>query len=105
MSKQHYIISYDISSHPLRTKMAKLLQRHGCERMQRSVFLAANMKTEELLLLKNAGKSMMVGHPGFRPTDSLLCFSIQKQAVEEMVWEGGMAELRRIVEKLLFVIM
>ena len=104
MTKQHYIISYDISNHSLRNKMAKLLIRHGCERVQKSVFLAANINKEELMQMKAEAKQLMQQHSAYRPTDSLICFSIQKQSIPDMLWEGNTMELKRILEEKLFVL-
>lgn len=36
----NYFITYDIEKDSLRTQIAKTLERHGCERVQKSVFFA-----------------------------------------------------------------
>jgi CRISPR-associated protein Cas2 len=100
---RHYIISYDISVSSLRTKLAQLLQRHGCERLQKSVFLAPNISNEDLMALKMELKKLTGSHPGHNITDSIVCFPIKRTDVADMVWAGNTQELRRILDELLFI--
>jgi CRISPR-associated endonuclease Cas2 len=45
-------ISYDITNDRLRTKTAKILERHGCKRVQKSVFYAARFEAAEVRKLR-----------------------------------------------------
>jgi CRISPR-associated endonuclease Cas2 len=100
---RHYIISYDISVTALRTKIALLLKRHGCERLQKSVFLAPNIKTEDLMELKSELKRLVSTHSGYISSDSIVCFPIKRTDVTDMAWAGDTKELRRILDELLFI--
>lgn len=40
----HYVICYDLENDRLRGKAVKLLERHGCSRVQKSVFAAPELE-------------------------------------------------------------
>ncbi|WBM74811.1 CRISPR-associated endonuclease Cas2 [Saprospira grandis] len=105
MKKSHYIMSYDISSNRLRLAVCKLLQRQGAERLQKSVFFAPNMLLEEIRELRADLQQLMLHHPEALPQDSLICFPIRKQSIEEMVWAGESEDLRRLLDELLFILL
>ena len=44
----HYVICYDLENDRFRAKAAKTLERHGCSRIQKSVFVAASLDTKHL---------------------------------------------------------
>lgn len=92
----NYLISYDISSDRLRTKVAKALERHGCKRIQKSVFFAPGYKPDELKRLR-ADLSKLLA-PAADPDDSILCVPIQKQYLVEVIWEGENRSLRGALE-------
>ena len=76
-----YLVSYDVSSNPTRTKMAALLAEAGYERLQLSVFLGllppwANEKLWQRLtqLLRRDANA----------EDRLFCLPVHKKAVKNM---------------------
>lgn len=83
----HYIISYDIAADRLRGRVAKLLERHGCRRMQRSVFAAPRFSGKQMTALKS-GLHRLLGN-SLEPEDSLFIVSIEGDAVGEMVAFGS----------------
>lgn len=101
---RHYILSYDISDNALRVLVAKSLLKHACQRLQKSVFLAPNVTATELQKLKQELENILSQHPKAEKTDSLVCFSIQKQEISEMVIWGKTEGLRKILEEVLFLL-
>ena len=67
----NYVISYDISSNRLRNLLAKLLAKTGCERWQKSVFVAIDFEKTEIDRLKIQIKQLLANKA--KPTDSVLC--------------------------------
>ena len=52
----HYVICYDIENDRLRDRVAKTLERNGCHRLQKSVFIAPHLKARDLDVLRQALK-------------------------------------------------
>jgi CRISPR-associated endonuclease Cas2 len=71
----HYVISYDIADDRLRAKTAKLLERHGCHRVQKSVFTFARAGKRALTALDQALHRLLDGQ--LLPDDSLLVFPME----------------------------
>lgn len=92
----NYLISYDISDDRQRDRLAKLLERRGCVRVQKSVFLAANFRTEEIILLKSAALRLM--SKKIDPNNSVLCLSIEKNLMTNAVWYGDKAGWQKLQE-------
>ena len=82
----HYLISYDIAADGLRGRVAKLLERHGCRRMQRSVFAAPRFSGKQMTALRS-GLHRLLG-TSLEPGDSLFIVSIEGDAVGELVTFG-----------------
>ncbi len=82
----NYLISYDISSDRLRNKVAKTLERHGCKRIQKSVFFAPAYAPTELKRLRADLSKLMT--PVADSDDSILCVPVLKQYTCEVIWEG-----------------
>jgi CRISPR-associated endonuclease Cas2 len=99
----HFIISYDISSTALRTKIGRMLEREGCSRIQKSVFIAPNFEEDDLEKLKIKIHSLLRDVNLSSQTDSIVCFPIRKKDISEMVWDGSTDDLKKIMEKLLFL--
>jgi CRISPR-associated endonuclease Cas2 len=81
MSKNIFLISYDISSNKNRLKAAKLLQQYGYERIQRSVFtgLVAPQRNKPLW---NSLKALVDTTEGAE--DKIICFTVSKTAFRDM---------------------
>ncbi len=97
-----YFLSYDISDDRLRTRLSKLLEKHGCKRLQKSVFLAPNFEPKELTTLRKACERLLQHRA---PGDSLLCIPATRQYLSDLVWEGDAARLEQALEEALFVVM
>lgn len=82
----NYLITYDISSDPLRDKAAVLLQQHGCLRVQKSVFLAPKFSAKELRALRAALRRLLGGKLG--PEESIIGVPVSPQQLEGSLWEG-----------------
>ncbi len=48
----HYVICYDIESDRKRDRVARVLEKNGCRRVQKSVFVGPRMRKRELLALQ-----------------------------------------------------
>ena len=99
----HYLISYDIADDRLRTRAVKVLARHGCRRLQKSVFLARDFSPEELQRLR--AELLPLLQTRADPADSLLCLPIERDLLRDNFWlPAGMPEdaLIKKTYKLLF---
>lgn len=82
----NFFISYDISNDRLRTKAAKLLERHGCKRVQKSVFFAPGFQPAETKKLR--GDLHRLVNPLLEEGDSILCIPVTQNYLDDLVWEG-----------------
>ena len=78
----HYIICYDLEDDGLRTKTAKALARHGCARVQRSVFVAPQLDKKQLGRLQADLQRLLAGRHA--PGDSLLIVPLRDEHVAEI---------------------
>ena len=85
----HYVICYDLESDRLREKVAKLLQRHGCNRVQKSVFVAADMSNKHLSMLQRALTSAMEKGTS-APQDSVLLIPLPDACAQATRAIGGL---------------
>jgi CRISPR-associated protein Cas2 len=81
----NYILSYDISSDKLRLRLAKCLERLGCFRIQKSVFIGSGFSVKEIDALK-VNISMILSSKLKADTDSFLCLPITESQQAEMWW-------------------
>ncbi len=82
----NYLISYDLADDRLRTRAAKLLLRHGCKRLQKSVFFGPGFSVRELGRLRTALHRLLDGKTA--DSDSVLCFPVSQNRLPEVLWEG-----------------
>ncbi|MCB0551114.1 MAG: CRISPR-associated endonuclease Cas2 [Phaeodactylibacter sp.] len=82
-----YLISYDIGDDRLREKLAALLQREGCTRIQKSVFFAPKFAIKELRALQAALHALVNGK--LEEGDSVLCVPVARKHLSGLLWEGG----------------
>jgi CRISPR-associated endonuclease Cas2 len=67
----HCVISYDIGDDRLRGAIVRILERHGCRRLQKSVFLARDFSTlERAKLWRDVERLCQKGK--FAPSDSVV---------------------------------
>ncbi|MBL7793383.1 MAG: CRISPR-associated endonuclease Cas2 [Saprospiraceae bacterium] len=97
-----YFLSYDISNDRLRNRLAKTLERHGCKRIQKSLFLAPNFEPRELQRLRDdCAKTLLHRQPG----DSLLCIPATRQYLQELIWAGEEDRLRDTLKETFVVVL
>lgn len=94
----NYLISYDISQDKLRNKIVKILERRGCVRVQKSVFLAPRYQTAELKRLQ--AEMVLALKARASPDDSVLCVPLNKGTLEEGIWHGDNPDLQKALQKL-----
>ena len=59
----HYVICYDITNDRLRERVGKDLERNGCLRLQKSVFIAPDLKRPHLDRLRAALRKRLERRP------------------------------------------
>jgi len=93
----HYAISYDISDDRLRERVVKILARHGCRRLQKSVFLARDFTAAELSKLRAALAPLMdrLRAPG----DSLICLPVERDLLRDNLWAPADAPDDALIQK------
>ena len=102
----NFFICYDISDDKRRLRLSKLLLRSGCERVQKSVFVAANFERIEMMRLKNKVERLLnVLHTpegineGVSIDDSVLYIPLENDAVPDVVWQGNKATWSKLWKK------
>jgi len=93
----NYLISYDISDDRLRTRAAKLLERRGCKRLQKSVFFAPRYSARELRDLRAELRQLL--KQGKVETDSVLCVPVSQKLLEQLLWEGDQKFFDNLMKK------
>lgn len=93
----NFFICYDITSDPLRLKVSKWLEREGCVRVQKSVFLAVDFGPAEALRLERgvAVRFRGKGDPG----DSVMYIPIDRDHLGEVIWQGDAEKWAGLFEK------
>lgn len=97
----NFFICYDISDDKRRLRLSKLLLRSGCERVQKSVFVAPDFDRTEMLRLKNKVERLLnVLHTeGVSPNDSVLYIPLENDAVSDVIWQGNKARWSELWKK------
>jgi len=93
-----YFICYDISDDGLRGKTARLLEERGCKRVQRSVFLAPGFTVREIGELRQRVAGLIA--PKLSVGDSILCFPVEKDRLEGLIWHGENGALGAALENI-----
>lgn len=97
----NYIISYDISETRLRTSIAKLLLRSGCQRIQKSVFFAPNFSADEIKTLRT-NIQIIINHSP--TTNTIFCLPFSKEQALKMTWLGDTHHIAKILHNLHFAL-
>jgi CRISPR-associated endonuclease Cas2 len=79
--------------------MAKTLARHGCHRVQYSVFLAPFMERKDHMKLLADVQKITKGHSGFSATDSVLVVAMQDKTQLDLVAMGTDMAVQLMTEK------
>jgi CRISPR-associated protein Cas2 len=98
-----YLICYDISEDRLRTRLAKRLERAGCVRLQKSVFVAPNFDARRLEILRGSLLKMLP--PQLALEESLLLIPIERDNLSSIILLGDAARTAELLKKVLFEIM
>ena len=87
----NFFICYDISDDKRRLRLSKLLLRSGCQRVQKSVFVATDFERIEMLRLKNKVERLLnvLITEGSTLDDSVLYIPLDNDAVKDVVWQGN----------------
>jgi CRISPR-associated endonuclease Cas2 len=97
-----YLICYDITDNKLRLKISKRLEKAGCVRLQKSVFLAPNFDAKRLQILRGGINSIMRYVVALTPEESLLVIPIEKDNTVDIVWVGNAQPLMDTLKKYLY---
>jgi len=100
----HYAICYDLENDRLRDRTAKLLASHGCERIQKSVFVAAAMEKKHIMLLRGSLRRLFARYP-LSPADSLILIPLRDEHVTDIEVFGNNNILPVLQEKLLKIVL
>lgn len=96
----NYLVSYDIQDNRLRLKLAKLLLRNGCERIQKSVFLAPEYNTRELMILKQDISALVQNVLSSR--DSIWILPLQQQQLLDATLWGQENPVKDFLKELYY---
>ena len=100
----HYVICYDLENDRLRDRCAKLLERNGCRRAQKSVFAAANMANKDLVKVQLGLRQLFARMP-MSPGDSLLIIPLPHDYAGEIETFGDNNIRTELLEKRLKTIL
>ncbi|MCF8245176.1 MAG: CRISPR-associated endonuclease Cas2 [Saprospiraceae bacterium] len=92
-----HFICYDIENDGWRDKLAKLLDKHGCKRVQKSVFMAVDFSPRETKQLRQAFEQLILPH--LLATDSVLCLPVENDLAMQVVWHGINSDLHQALER------
>ncbi len=92
-----YLICYDISDDALRTRLSKRLDKAGCVRLQKSVFMAPDFDVRRLTILR--GGIMKLLPPTLSPDESVIVIPIEKNNLSDIVWQGDVQRITGILRK------
>ena len=87
----NFFICYDISDDKRRLRLSKLLLRTGCQRVQKSVFMAFDFDRREMLRLKSTIEKLLNVQytEGSSSDDSVLYIPLDNDAVGDVLWQGN----------------
>ena len=87
----NFFICYDISDDKRRLRLSKLLERDGCKRVQKSVFVAPDFERGEMLRLKTKIEKLLNIQyiENTSPDDSVMYIPLDSDAVKDVVWQGN----------------
>lgn len=100
----HYVICYDLENDRLRDRCAKLLERNGCNRLQKSVFAAPDMEKKHLVKLQLSLRQMFARQP-MSPGDSLLIIPLPNEQAKETEVMGDNNIHTILLEKVLKIML
>lgn len=100
----HYVICYDLENDRLRDRVAKLLERNGCRRIQKSVFAAPDLNKKHLVRLQLSLRQLFGRRP-MSAGDSLYLIPLPEEYVPGIETIGENNLLPVLEEKPLKIIL
>lgn len=92
-----YLICYDIENNTIRSRIAKTLERYGCERLQKSVFVGElNQKKYHAL---SHELSQEAEEENFATTDNIISIPIEAHIFAQLRLVGTNEALARLKNK------
>ena len=100
----HYIFCYDFANDSLRTHLANVLERHGCVRLQYSVWFTPEWTPKKLRAFRAVLQKLFVKYAARKTTsDSVLCLPLTSDCLSELIWEGDTTTLQTALTKIALV--
>ncbi len=100
----HYVICYDIESDQLRDRAVKTLEKNGCRRLQKSVFVAPHMTKKELVRLQLMLRQVFERRP-LKPGDSVYIVPLPNEFAEGADFFGSNNAFPALLEKKLKILL
>lgn len=94
-----YLICYDISNDRQRLQISKRLEKAGCLRIQKSVFIAPNFDARQLQILRGSIQRLAIQ---LSADESILVVPIEKDNTHDITWIGDSLKISQIIQKHLF---
>ena len=91
-----YLICYDIIDNALRNRIAKRLERAGCQRVQKSVFIAPDFEARRIKILRGAIAKLIP--PILSAEESVLVFPIERDNLTDAVWAGERSQFESLLD-------
>ena len=89
-----FFIMYDIEDHKVRTHISKYLKKHGCTRLQKSVFIGSG----PLKLYRELSDTLREVNALYENGDSILVLPVSKESIVQLNVIGKDLDYRLAVE-------
>ncbi len=92
-----YLICYDIENNTIRTRIAKTLERYGCERLQKSVFIGElNPKKYHQLYAELSAEAF---DKNFADSDNIIILPTEAHLIDALRLIGNNQTLAKLKNK------
>lgn len=91
-----YLLSYDIRRNRTRAYIVKILKKHGCQRLQKSVFLAPKFAPMQLQRLRHDLQRYLRLY--CEHSDSFVCIPIEQDDLLTMLWVGNPQDVQDMLK-------
>ncbi len=92
-----YLICYDIENNTIRSRIAKTLERYGCERLQKSVFIGELNPKKYQALYQELGAE--AEEENFAYTDNVVAVPIESDIFAQIRLIGANQAIERLKNK------
>ncbi|KXX69429.1 CRISPR-associated endonuclease Cas2 [Flammeovirga sp. SJP92] len=89
-----YLICYDISDNKLRTSVMKTILKHGCDRIQKSVFISLPLKKKGFHLMYDELRALLEEKGDTE--DSLFFFPMDSKQLQSSQFIGNENAIQKI---------